>query len=78
MNRPTERAPSPALQPSYTMNTDTLHQAPSQAELEGVLASIRIPACPAIVSEVMFEAQREEPSLKVLTRILSSDVVLVM
>ena len=56
------------------MNTDTLHQAPSQAELEGVLASIRIPACPAIVSEVMFEAQREEPSLKVLTRILSSDV----
>ncbi len=74
MNRPIERAPSPALQPSYTMNTDTLHQAPSQAELEGVLASIRIPACPAIVSEVMFEAQREEPSLKVLTRILSSDV----
>ena len=56
------------------MNTDTLHQAPSQAELEGVLASIRIPACPTIVNEVMFEAQRDDPSIKVLTRILSSDV----
>ena len=56
------------------MNTDTLLQTPSQAELEGVLANIRIPACPAIVNEVMFEAQREDPSIKVLTRILSSDV----
>lgn len=56
------------------MNTDTLPQAPSHAELEEVLASIRIPACPAIVNEVMFEAQRDDPSIKVLTRILSSDV----
>ena len=56
------------------MNTDTLLQAPSHAELEEVLASIRIPACPAIVNEVMFEAQRDDPSIKVLTRILSSDV----
>ena len=56
------------------MNTDTLLQTPSQAELEGVLANIRIPACPATVNEVMFEAQREDPSIKVLTRILSSDV----
>lgn len=56
------------------MNTDTLLQTPSQAELEGVLANIRIPACPATVNEVMFEAQREDPSIKVLARILSSDV----
>ncbi len=56
------------------MNTDTLLQAPSHAELEEVLASIRIPACPTIVNEVMFEAQRDDPSIKVLTRILSSDV----
>lgn len=69
-----ESVPNPALQAPIAMNTDTLPQAPSHAELEEVLASIRIPACPAIVNEVMFEAQRDDPSIKVLTRILSSDV----
>ncbi len=56
------------------MNTATTPSPLTHAELNEALAAVRIPACPAIVTESMREAQRDEPSIKVLTRILASDV----
>jgi len=56
------------------MNAATTPSPLTHAELNEALAAVRIPACPAIVTEVMREAQRDEPSIKVLTRILASDV----
>lgn len=46
----------------------------SHDELEQTLASIEIPACPAVVMQVMAEAQKDAPDLKVLTKIIVSDV----
>jgi HD-like signal output (HDOD) protein len=43
-------------------------------EMGAVLDSIDIPACPAVLSQVMTEAQRDDPDIKVLSRIISSDV----
>ncbi len=56
------------------MNTATTTRPITQAELEETLGAIRIPACPAAVTEVMREADKEEPQLKVLARIIASDV----
>lgn len=56
------------------MNTATTPRPLTHAELDETLAAIRIPACPATVTEVMREAQRDEPSMKVLARVLASDV----
>ncbi len=56
------------------MNTGTTPRQLTHEELNDTLAAVRIPPCPAIVTEVMREAQRDEPSIKVLTRILASDV----
>lgn len=56
------------------MNTATTTRPITQAELEEILGAIRIPACPAAVTEVMEEARKEEPQLKVLARIIASDV----
>jgi HD-like signal output (HDOD) protein len=56
------------------MNTGTTPRPLTHEELNDTLAAVRIPPCPAIVTEVMREAQRDEPSIKVLTRILASDV----
>jgi len=56
------------------MNTSTTPRPLTHEELNETLAAVRIPACPAIVTEVMREAQRDEPSIKVLTQILASDV----
>jgi len=56
------------------MNTGTTPRPLTHEELNETLAAVRIPACPAIVTEVMREAQRDEPSIKDLTRILASDV----
>ncbi|MEY2632466.1 MAG: hypothetical protein RIR00_1120 [Pseudomonadota bacterium] len=46
----------------------------SLQQLDKVFASIEIPACPAIVQQVMGEAQKDEPDLKALSRRIASDV----
>jgi HD-like signal output (HDOD) protein len=46
----------------------------SHDELQQTLASIEIPACPAVVTQVMAEAQKDAPDLKVLSRIIVGDV----
>jgi HD-like signal output (HDOD) protein len=46
----------------------------SQEELEKVLGSIQIPACPEVVLQVMAEAQKDAPNLKVLANIIMADV----
>lgn len=43
-------------------------------ELEAVMASIEIPACPAVVTQVMNEAQKDAPDMNVLSRVIASDV----
>ncbi|WP_374245489.1 HDOD domain-containing protein [Zoogloea sp.] len=56
------------------MNTATANRPLTHAELNETLSAVRIPPCPGVVAEVMREAQRDEPSLKVLSRIIASDV----
>jgi len=56
------------------MNTALAPRPLSHTELEKALAAIRIPAYPAVVAEVMREAQKDDPQIKVLTRIIASDV----
>ena len=56
------------------MNTATASRPITQAELEETLGKIRVPACPAAVTEIMHEVDKEEPQLKVLARIIASDV----
>src|SRR3989339_517647 len=46
----------------------------SNDELQQTLASIEIPACPAVVMQVMAEAQKDAPDLKVLSKIIVGDV----
>jgi len=46
----------------------------SHDELQQTLASIEIPACPAVVMQVMSEAQKDAPDLNELTRIIAADV----
>jgi len=46
----------------------------SNEELEKALSSIEIPACPAVVMQVMAEAQKDAPDLKVLSKIIMADV----
>lgn len=43
-------------------------------EMERVLGSFDIPACPTQVIQVMTEAQRDEPDMRKLATIISSDV----
>ena len=45
----------------------------SHADIEKVLATIDIPACPAIVTEVMQEAQCDNPNLNRLARRVAAD-----
>jgi HD-like signal output (HDOD) protein len=45
----------------------------SQEDLQKVLASIEIPACPAVVSSAMKEAQRDEPDLGRLADLITGD-----
>ena len=56
------------------MNTATATRPLTHAELNETLSAVRIPPCPSIVAEVLREAQRDEPSMKVLSRIVASDV----
>lgn len=53
---------------------DTKPPALGLEELEVTLAAVKIPACPAIVRDVMREAQKDDPQLKVLARMIASDV----
>ena len=46
----------------------------SPEELERVLGSFDIPVCPSQVIQVMTEAQRDEPDMRKLASIISSDV----
>ncbi|MGB4466803.1 MAG: HDOD domain-containing protein [Azovibrio sp.] len=46
----------------------------SPEEMEKVLGSFDIPACPARIMQVMTEAQRDEPDMRKLTGVISSDV----
>ncbi|HTJ97494.1 MAG TPA: HDOD domain-containing protein, partial [Rhodocyclaceae bacterium] len=46
----------------------------NKEELDKVLDAFDIPTCPALVSEVMQEARKDEPDLRRLANIISSDV----
>jgi HD-like signal output (HDOD) protein len=46
----------------------------SNDELQQTLASIEIPACPAVVMQVMAEAQKDAPDINVLSKIIVGDV----
>lgn len=52
------------------MNTKDL----STEDLEKGLGTIEIPVCPAIVMQVMAEAQKDEPDLRALARTIATDV----
>ena len=56
------------------MTSATKPKPSSPQQLATDLASIRIPACPAMVTEVLNEARKDAPNFKVLARIISSDV----
>ncbi|MBS0369361.1 MAG: HDOD domain-containing protein [Proteobacteria bacterium] len=56
------------------MTSATQASLPSSEKLAADLAAIRIPACPAVVTEVLREARKDEPNFKILARIISSDV----
>jgi HD-like signal output (HDOD) protein len=45
----------------------------SPDDLEHVFRTIEIPSCPALAVEAMAEAQKDEPSLKNLAKIIASD-----
>jgi HD-like signal output (HDOD) protein len=46
----------------------------SHDELQRILASIEIPACPAVVMQVMAEAQKDAPDISELSKIIVGDV----
>lgn len=56
------------------MTTATTPPPSSRDKLAADLAAIRIPPCPAAVTEVLREARKEDPDFKVLSRIIASDV----
>jgi len=45
----------------------------SHEDLQKVMSSIDIPTCPAFVTEAMMEAQKDEPDLNHLSKIIASD-----
>jgi len=48
----------------------------SPADIEKVLATIAIPACPAVAQEALAEVQKEAPDLRNLGRIITADPAL--
>lgn len=56
------------------MNTALAPRPLTHKELEEALVAVRIPAYPAVVAEVMREAQKDDPQVRVLARIIASDV----
>ncbi len=53
--------------------TDTIRDI-SQSDIEKVFSTIDIPTCPAMVVQVMAEAQKEEPDIRKLAKSIASDV----
>lgn len=49
------------------------HHELSSEEIERIFNAISIPACPAMIADVMVEAQRDEPDLSRLARLISAD-----
>ncbi|MDD2741527.1 MAG: HDOD domain-containing protein [Rhodocyclaceae bacterium] len=45
----------------------------SHEDLQKVMATVDIPACPAVVSNAMAEAQKDEPDLRRLATLISND-----
>lgn len=45
----------------------------SHEDLHQVVSTIDIPTCPAVVTEAMMEAQKDEPDLKHLAKIMAND-----
>ncbi|WP_028448878.1 HDOD domain-containing protein [Chitinibacter tainanensis] len=45
----------------------------SPEDIEQVLASVDIPSCSAVVQEAMLEAQRDDPDLRKLARLIAAD-----
>lgn len=45
----------------------------SHEELQKVMSSIDIPTCPTFVTEAMMEAQKDEPDLNILAKIITND-----
>jgi HD-like signal output (HDOD) protein len=45
----------------------------SHEDLQKVMATVDIPACPAVVSSAMAEAQKDEPDLRRLATLISND-----
>lgn len=45
----------------------------SHEDLQQVMSTIDIPTCPAFVSQAMMEAQKDEPDLQLLAKIMASD-----
>ena len=56
------------------METAENQHALSPAEIQHTLASIEIPACPVLVTQVMAEFQKESPDQAVATRLIAADV----
>lgn len=46
----------------------------SVSEIEHVFATVDIPACPAILADVMKEAQRDVPDVRALSRAMAADI----
>lgn len=49
------------------------HHELSPEEIERIFNTISIPACPAMIADVMAEAQRDEPDLNRLAKLVSAD-----
>ncbi len=45
----------------------------TREDIEKVISTVDIPACPSIVAEAMTEAQKDEPDIDRLTQIITSD-----
>lgn len=53
--------------------TDNLHEL-SFDEIHQALASIEIPSCPVLVTQVMTEAQKDAPDLTTIAKLISADI----
>jgi len=49
-------------------------QTPAQEDLEKVVMSMEIPACPAVLMRVMEEAQKDDADIRVLAKMIEGDV----
>ena len=48
------------------------HHELSHDDVQKVMASVDIPACPSVVTDAMKEAQKDEPDIKRLADVISS------